>query len=238
MKKLIILAVFLMSIGLAVAELEIDIPFETDIIGEDFSVVGPFEYESEWMTITNVGSATQTYSMTWTFASLPTNWTVSICNPQFCLSPNWPIPLELAPNEFEELHIAIHTTSTGGFPFSLTFAEGDLVEPIVINFTFNTADNVSADNELLAVPKLGQNFPNPFNPSTTIALNLSQQEASSASLNIYNSKGQIVKTFNQVAQNVVWNGQDNQGKEVNSGIYFYQLKTGDQSFTKKMILLK
>ncbi|RLC46180.1 MAG: hypothetical protein DRI23_12670 [Candidatus Cloacimonadota bacterium] len=238
MKK-IILFIILVGMGFLFAELEVDIPFEMNIVGQDFSVTGPYEYESEWMTITNVGSTTETYTLTWTYESLPTDWTVSICNPSFCLSPNWPIPLDLAPGAFEEIHISIHVGSTGGFPFSITLDGGDLTEPILLPFTFNTADNVNAEEILPATKIMSQNYPNPFNPSTTIAFELTTQELSTAKIVIYNVKGQIVKTFNNLNSNsVTWNGIDNEGKKVDSGIYFYQLCTKTNSETRKMILLK
>ncbi len=88
------------------------------------------------------------------------------------------------------------------------------------------------------------NYPNPFNPTTTI--NYSLKENSKVSLNIYNIKGQKVKQlisnsagqFSAGQHSVVWNGKDDNGKTVSSGIYFYKLKTGDYEKTKKMILIK
>ncbi|MDO9576600.1 MAG: T9SS type A sorting domain-containing protein [Candidatus Cloacimonadales bacterium] len=243
MKKAILFLVMI-SLGVLFAELQIDIPFDQNIVGEDFSVVGPYTYESEWMTITNIGTTTETYTLTWTYESLPTNWTVSVCNPEFCLSPNWPVPLTLAPGEFEELHISINVTSTGGFDINITLAEGDLTEPISLDFRFDTADNVNAGEELIQAFKLRQNYPNPFNPSTTISFSLTAKDAQNAKLEIYNVKGQKIKTFSnlQIAQSpnqqIVWNGLDDAGKATSSGIYFYQLRIGEQSFTRKMVLLK
>ncbi len=89
------------------------------------------------------------------------------------------------------------------------------------------------------------NYPNPFNPSTTISFSSKQNEQ--YELTIYNLKGQRVKTFSVILSgvegstglhSVVWNGTDDNGKSVSSGIYFYKLKTGSFEQTKKMILLK
>jgi hypothetical protein len=85
------------------------------------------------------------------------------------------------------------------------------------------------------------NYPNPFNPTTTINYQLS--ENSNVTLSVYNIKGQKVKTLisDQLtagAHSVVWNGDDDSGKSVGSGIYFYKLKAGDFQKVKKMILLK
>ncbi len=89
--------------------------------------------------------------------------------------------------------------------------------------------------------ELLQNFPNPFNPSTTI--NYSVPQHSDVSLVIYNILGSKIRTLvnNSQAQgnySVVWNGKDDFGNSVSSGIYFYALKAGDISFVKKMILMK
>jgi len=85
------------------------------------------------------------------------------------------------------------------------------------------------------------NFPNPFNPETTISFNLSKVE--NIELEIFNIKGQKVKTLlnEQLSigkHTVVWDGKDANNKQVSSGIYMYKLKAGDIQQTKKMILLK
>ena len=91
---------------------------------------------------------------------------------------------------------------------------------------------------------LYQNFPNPFNPTTTISFFTTENNEKNTDLVIYNLKGQKVKTLvNEVLpageHSVVWNGDDDSGKKVSSGIYFYQLKVGkDFSETKKMLLLR
>jgi len=86
-----------------------------------------------------------------------------------------------------------------------------------------------------------RNYPNPFNPETTIEL--SMEKAGEASIKIYNLKGQLVKTLldETVAQGTttrVWNGTDEQGNAVTSGVYFYKLQTADKTITQKMILMK
>ncbi len=103
--------------------------------------------------------------------------------------------------------------------------------------------NVVGANEHLIpiVTKLDQNYPNPFNPTTTI--NFSLKENSKVSLNIYNIKGQKVKTLvrDQLSagqHSVVWDGRDENNKSVSSGIYFYKLKTDKFEKTKRMVLLK
>jgi hypothetical protein len=86
-----------------------------------------------------------------------------------------------------------------------------------------------------------QNFPNPFNPETTIKYNLA--DGKNVSLRIYNVVGQVVRTLVAEQQNagrytVRWNGTDDRGVSVSSGIYFYQIAAGDYSDVKKLMLLK
>lgn len=88
---------------------------------------------------------------------------------------------------------------------------------------------------------LQQNYPNPFNPSTTIRFSVAK--ASETSLVIYNALGQKVKTLfngrlNPGAVTKVWDGTNQSGSQVATGIYFYQLRSSDRVMTKKMILMK
>jgi len=95
---------------------------------------------------------------------------------------------------------------------------------------------------------LYQNYPNPFNPSTTISFSLTTENTETTELIIYNLKGQKVKEFNVTLSGVegegntnysiTWNGDDDSGNPVSSGIYLYKLKSGVYTSTKKMILMK
>ena len=100
---------------------------------------------------------------------------------------------------------------------------------------------VDADeNELSITPTLG-NYPNPFNPTTTIQYNLGLNEQ--AELKIYNAKGQCIKRFDLVQNgkvgSIVWNGTDLAGNPVTSGVYLYRLENNGKIIaTDKMMLLK
>jgi len=88
---------------------------------------------------------------------------------------------------------------------------------------------------------LGQNFPNPFNPTTTIKFEIPTR--SHVSLNIYNVLGQKVKTLvneDMAAKSYekTWDGSSDAGSKVASGIYFYKIEAGSFTQTKKMILMK
>ena len=92
------------------------------------------------------------------------------------------------------------------------------------------------------VNSLNGNYPNPFNPTTIISFSVAKT-SSLVNLEIYNLKGQKIKTLvNEILSagnhSVVWNGTDNKEKAVASGAYLYKMKTGNYVSTKKMILMK
>ncbi|MEN8191674.1 MAG: T9SS type A sorting domain-containing protein [Bacteroidota bacterium] len=88
---------------------------------------------------------------------------------------------------------------------------------------------------------LEQNYPNPFNPSTVISYSI--PKTSNVQLSVYNSLGQKTATLVNQKQNsgsysVNWNGKDQLGNSVSTGIYFYQIRTGNFIESRKMILLR
>ncbi len=90
-------------------------------------------------------------------------------------------------------------------------------------------------------PILNPAYPNPFNPSTTISFSLSKPDK--ISLDIYNIKGQKVKTLlneykSKGFHSLVWNGKSEQGEPCASGIYFYRLSCHDYTRTRKMMMIK
>lgn len=95
-----------------------------------------------------------------------------------------------------------------------------------------------------AIPKvfgLGENYPNPFNPTTLISYNL--PEASQVSMTVYDMMGRQVKSLIQEFQpagnhSVIWNATNDNGDLMSGGMYFYQIKAGSFLQTHKMILLK
>jgi len=86
-----------------------------------------------------------------------------------------------------------------------------------------------------------RNYPNPFNPQTTISLSL--PASAKVKLDIYNSRGQKVvnmidKQLSNGTHSVQWNGTDSNNKQVASGIYFAHIKYSGRNYTKKLLLLK
>ena len=117
----------------------------------------------------------------------------------------------------------------------------ETIVPIDLTITSTNAQN----NVFVSKTELLGNYPNPFNPETTIKYNL--QNNADVTLEIYNIKGQLVRTLVNNSQeagshNIVWNGKDSNGNSVSSGIYFsnFGANSGNSDYTsvKKIILLK
>ncbi|MEA2062940.1 MAG: FlgD immunoglobulin-like domain containing protein, partial [Gemmatimonadota bacterium] len=90
---------------------------------------------------------------------------------------------------------------------------------------------------------LAQNTPNPFNPSTSIGFTVAGGASVKVTLKIFTLRGQLVRTlvadaYDSGTYNVFWDGTDNTGNSVSSGVYFYRMKAGDFIRTRKMVLLK
>lgn len=101
-------------------------------------------------------------------------------------------------------------------------------------------DNPNEANSLSY--KLYQNSPNPFNPVTEISFKINK--TADVNLSVYSINGRLVKTienrnYNSGTHSVIWDGTDNNGSEVSSGLYFYRLTVnGNESETEKMMLIK
>ena len=91
---------------------------------------------------------------------------------------------------------------------------------------------------------LAQNYPNPFNPSTTISYSIPDGSSQvGVKLSVFNIRGQLVRTLvdqNQApgTYNVNWDGSDDHGRQISSGVYFYRIQAGDFVSTRKMVVLK
>ncbi|MBN2245455.1 MAG: T9SS type A sorting domain-containing protein, partial [Candidatus Aminicenantes bacterium] len=97
------------------------------------------------------------------------------------------------------------------------------------------------DETLPGITALGDNYPNPFNPSTTITYSL--KEGGQVRIDVYNLRGErLITLVNEVRDagvyGVEWNGRDEAGRMMPSGIYFYNMKSGKYTSIKKMILMK
>jgi hypothetical protein len=154
--------------------------------------------------------------------------------------------------EITEFEVTPFTTTNPGHNLSFVYNDWSNGKPRVAHLYPEVEGNPIAltgaskpgPNEEPNVPthySLDQNFPNPFNPSTTLPYSL--KEGAHVTISIYNVLGQNVKTLVNEYQDAghytkVWDGHDDSGSEVASGIYFYRIKAGDFSDIKKMVLMK
>ena len=121
---------------------------------------------------------------------------------------------------------------------------GSLVEALVDDFTLSAIFDLTATDDGMSVSfrtELGQNHPNPFNPQTAIKFSLEQ--AGPVSLQVFDVNGRVVKTLadgrlNAGGHEVIWNGQDESGSSLASGVYFYRLQAEGRTMSRRMVLIK
>jgi len=112
---------------------------------------------------------------------------------------------------------------------------------ILQSITIDKTLGVDDDSPLPGVFQLDQNYPNPFNLSTKINFSLARTEQTT--ITVYNILGQkVAEPVNEMLpagpHEIIWDGTDDNGNIVASGIYFYRLKSGGNCSSKKMLLLK
>jgi len=118
-----------------------------------------------------------------------------------------------------------------------------LICPTNMSILKNDLDFVSIEEEIISdiVPINLNNYPNPFNSKTTISFSLNKTIIVNAEISIYNIKGQKVNQFSidDCRSSIEWNGKDENGKLLNSGVYFYKLNVNDETkAVRKMVILK
>jgi len=129
-------------------------------------------------------------------------------------------------------------------PFPLAFLDDSNRDTFLSNVIAWFGEVNAVDEVAEALPTefaLKQNFPNPFNPVTSIAFEM--PAAQDVRLNVYNMLGQKVRTLvndHRTAgrYTVLWDGRDDSGRMVGSGVYFYQIQAGSFTKTAKMVFLK
>ena len=131
----------------------------------------------------------------------------------------------------QSIRVAIQCVSSDAFVF--------FVDDFAVTAPEGTPNN--EDITPVTVTSLNSNYPNPFNPETTISYDM--KSGGNVAIEVYNILGQKVKTLvneTKTAGNhtVVWNGSNDNNDKVASGIYFYKMKTDSYSKTYKMILMK
>jgi hypothetical protein len=152
-------------------------------------------------------------------------------------------PFTFAPGDSQEIWYAMigaqGSSNANAVPVLLDYAN-----QIRNQFNNNINSIVGIDEAKEKLPNgfaLHQNYPNPFNPSTVISYQLPVN--SKVSLKIYNLLGQEIRTLvngTQSAglQTIQWDGKDNRGQAVSSGVYFYRLETPGFTKTMKMMMMR
>ena len=164
-------------------------------------------------------------------------------------STNWPVGIKYDPNNtgvhVYSLGTHEHWNNATDMKYSRNLGSGNGIE--LINAPAVPTGVMASNNTTVSTFKLYENYPNPFNPSTTIAYSL--PEKSSVVVTIYDIQGRQIKSYTFSAQSagdqrVVWNGTNDRGNSISSGVYVYKVrasslgdgKTFDRS--AKMLLLK
>ncbi len=126
------------------------------------------------------------------------------------------------------------------------FLAGKMDRVIVQNYQEDKGPIVAIDddlaNRIIEKYQLEQNYPNPFNPATTIEF-MVPKTLNQFSLKVYDNLGRLVKTLHDGRlesgkHKLKWDGTNNHGQSVATGVYFYKMKTKGYAQTKMMLLLK
>ncbi len=168
-------------------------------------------------------------------------------NAPFYLIPAGSNPLSvvsyIVPAESElEIMVAFMPSQAGDFTEFLSITSDDPSMSMMEIELTATATPVSNPNEVVpVVTELKGNYPNPFNPTTTIQFSV--KDSGPVSIDVYNVLGQKVRTLvngqlNAGNHSITWNGRDDRNRNVASGIYFYRMRAGSYSQTKKMVMMK
>jgi hypothetical protein len=133
------------------------------------------------------------------------------------------------------------TTKRPGHELTFIYNRYEGGKPYVESFTPEFEVDVSFQKASLPTEyALSQNYPNPFNPSTSFVLSL--PEASDYSVRIFNVAGQLVRNYSGHSDagrlTITWDGRNEQGTQVASGVYFYRAEAKSFAETRKMMMLK
>ena len=132
-------------------------------------------------------------------------------------------------------------TSSLSYSFTYIKHESDRAMRLVVGSNDFIANNTDGIPVIPLESSLDQNFPNPFNPTTTIGYTLGH--SSHVVLTVFNLVGQKVRTLFEGIQRIgtysaVWDGTDDRGGKCASGVYFYRIQTEQFSAVRKLVLLK
>jgi len=151
------------------------------------------------------------------------------------------------PDSLVEVGFYQTNSSTLALAFSEPYAFVTTLEEGLMIFEYYDPTSISDEGESEPTyPKtfsLSQNYPNPFNPSTKIDFTIPEVSAIQVHILVYDLRGRMIKELFDENKNpghysVWWDGKDERGIEVSSGVYLYKLVAGEYSTTKKMAILR
>ena len=196
----------------------------------------------------NVSDEAITVAILRTVNNIPQSWNSSICVGMTCYSPSIDsIAIEISADDSTGCGLSIQIIGQGEGVIQLHFFNiDDTSDSTNVDISINSTPTVSIhenepEKDLAKKFALGANYPNPFNPSTSISYVL--KENGMVSLLIYDMRGRLVRTLSEGKQNsgyhaMDWNGTDGQGRPVSAGPYIYTIQVDNEVDTKKMTLLK
>ena len=150
--------------------------------------------------------------------------------------PNGDYQIDLLEGSYE-LSCTLQDYSSGSIE-SLEIQNGQILEEQ--DFILNYSTGIGEEN----IPDPGfylEFFPNPFRVNTTVSFNISRKDAKNADIEIYNIKGQKIKSFSNLQidetpnQQVIWDGKDDQNRKISSGIYFVRITAGEWNYQKRIV---
>jgi len=243
MKKILTLSIILFCANLLIADLEVNIPFNPNVVGPPYTD-STYIFTSDFFYVINNGQ-TDTFTVNVETQDMPAGWFMIWCNGSgVCHMLGWPWQFEFVSGDTLNLDFTITVSSTGSFTFQFIFESPSISEPDTINFSYATENSIDDVNIPLTC-NLSQNYPNPFSFSTTISFYLDKPTHKDPIVEIFNLKGQLIKELKinpnytrEKIKEVVWDGTNANGRKLANGIYFYSLKVGSYQETKKMLLLR
>ena len=158
----------------------------------------------------------------------------------------WDLFRQTGDGDYELIAAALRTEESG----TVSFTDRMVEEGLIYKYRLEVAGGgASVETESIEIPvasaKLYQNHPNPFNPSTTIAFTVPGDSGAkqNVALNVYDLRGALVKSLvngpvTGGRHEVSWDGRNNRGGRVASGVYFTKFASGGYKSVKKMILLR
>ena len=218
----------------------------------------PGDFFDPYLYVENISGQDLSIRIIRTVNNLPSSeWISSMCNALLCFPPDvdtlfipdplWGVP-PIAPGDSAEFHLQVNSSSNTPGTAYITIKVENMNNPTEFEeteFIFSTMpDAVEPSNHQVSGSfRLLTNYPNPFNPITTIPFEVGGVKPVDVSLQVYNNLGQKVASLvneklNPGTYQVSWNALNQFGSRVPSGIYFYEIQAGHFRAINKMLLVK